>query len=733
MAKKRKPDRNRKKNPQTPNDMYGRTANLESLARKAFKEQVQNQKERRIKQPVVYAGLDYDTMRQKRRISAIRSTVQKVKENVSGICAGFDEKEIENEWVEINTYPVPAYDYEELYTFSVVGAVIWMLDQIKEADRLRELYDLVTPGHEIMIGFVPPIHDLCHSYDVILSMTEMCYLRNALGDYPTSEDAFYRRYMSSAITNGTVDREGENRMRFDSILSLIPQTQINLATQNYTDKFWDWVCRYYRTWAVFRRKEEQLRAEMDAFNQHADSVIAELKAAKDSNFHKHTQVLSNPNPLPDLPDLQQIMQSDAGRIHTNTNFHQIIARSYHLDDEMKQVENKREELNSLIERFLHICGFIPQMKEDSVIEEFGEEIAEIWKGFDPGDPYEMCFAFMHLLDQGSDLPWCYFPGVNLHTAYCARLPWPRNRVELDPDGIWNHYDDETGVIVPGPKKVVLPKRIRVPELEDWTKLQYAHSNDDQELYSLSQIIYEITGCIMPRNLERYQPALQTLDQYGITGKRATHPLMYCMSLLGESQHQTRFFQSPFIYEPFVNPDSQNDEVASSDDMQSELEALRAEVKNLKQQVYDYSREARDERQRFENLAQKAANDAQELHDLRELVFNQQTAFEEDTVPVDEISFPYYTDKRIVVFGGHDSWTKEMKPKFPDIRFVDRDTIPNPDMIRRADVVWIQTNALAHKHFYRIIDEVRKHGIPLRYFAYSGIMKCAEQLIQNEKK
>ena len=116
MAKKRKPDKNRKKSPHTQNDIYGGTANLESLARKAFKEQVHNQKERRIKQPVVYAGLDYDTMRQKRRISAIRSTVQKLRENVRGICAGFDEKVIENEWVEINTYPVPAYDYEELYT-----------------------------------------------------------------------------------------------------------------------------------------------------------------------------------------------------------------------------------------------------------------------------------------------------------------------------------------------------------------------------------------------------------------------------------------------------------------------------------------------------------------------------------------------------------------------------------------------------------------------------------------
>jgi len=51
------------------------------------------------------------------------------------------------------------------------------------------------------------------------------------------------------------------------------------------------------------------------------------------------------------------------------------------------------------------------------------------------------------------------------------------------------------------------------------------------------------------------------------------------------------------------------------------------------------------------------------------------------------------------------------------------------MIRRADVVWIQTNALSHAFFYKIIDEVRKHNVPLRYFSYASATKCAEQLVK----
>lgn len=59
---------------------------------------------------------------------------------------------------------------------------------------------------------------------------------------------------------------------------------------------------------------------------------------------------------------------------------------------------------------------------------------------------------------------------------------------------------------------------------------------EQRKLTLAQVVYEMTGCIMPRNLERYQPALMRLDEYGLRGKRNLLPLMYCMSLLGEASH-----------------------------------------------------------------------------------------------------------------------------------------------------------------------------------------------------
>lgn len=141
----------------------------------------------------------------------------------------------------------------------------------------------------------------------------------------------------------------------------------------------------------------------------------------------------------------------------------------------------------------------------------------------------------------------------------------------------------------------------------------------------------------------------------------------------------------------------------------------------------------DEKKRIEQERLAAEQEHRELADLRELVFNQQENMYEDATVVENIRFPCETKHRIVVFGGHESWAREIKPKLPDVRFVDRETLPNSEMIRKADVVWIQTNALAHKHFYKIIDVVRKYNIPLRYFTYASAAKCAGQLVLEDRK
>lgn len=44
------------------------------------------------------------------------------------------------------------------------------------------------------------------------------------------------------------------------------------------------------------------------------------------------------------------------------------------------------------------------------------------------------------------------------------------------------------------------------------------------------------------------------------------------------------------------------------------------------------------------------------------------------------------------------------------------------------MVWLQTNYMSHKAFYKIIDIVRSKNIPLRYFTSASAAKGAEQVV-----
>ena len=122
----------------------------------------------------------------------------------------------------------------------------------------------------------------------------------------------------------------------------------------------------------------------------------------------------------------------------------------------------------------------------------------------------------------------------------------------------------------------------------------------------------------------------------------------------------------------------------------------------------------------------------ELVDLQELVINRDTDVKE--VPEQIISFPYYTKKRTVIFGGHDTFLKEIRKRLPEVKYVNISNYGfNVDIVRNADVVWVQTNCISHTQYARILKAVRTYGIQLRYFSCASARKCAEQIVEEDRK
>lgn len=82
-------------------------------------------------------------------------------------------------------------------------------------------------------------------------------------------------------------------------------------------------------------------------------------------------------------------------------------------------------------------------------------------------------------------------------------------------------------------------------------------------------------------------------------------------------------------------------------------------------------------------------------------------------------------KRLCVFGGHPTWIKAIKRHLTNAKFFEEGNLPSLDIIRNADEIWIQTNAISHSFYGKVKDTAIVNGIPINYFKFAGIQKCLE--------
>ena len=132
---------------------------------------------------------------------------------------------------------------------------------------------------------------------------------------------------------------------------------------------------------------------------------------------------------------------------------------------------------------------------------------------------------------------------------------------------------------------------------------------------------------------------------------------------------------------------------------------------------------------------QAAEERAELSALRELVFQRsqtELADESEQESPATQQFPYRTKNCVVVFGGHETWIKAIRPLLPNVTFINPIQSPNADMIRAADVVWIQANAISHRNYNKIIHVVRVSHVPVRYFGFASAVKCAMQVVADDR-
>lgn len=690
-------------------------------ARKLYRERVRSLNSRNKQNPLIREGLDYDELRAKRRMAASAALLDEVAAVAKPICPDVPEvMDFEYEWMAQNIGARPAFDWNERICSTVLAAAMWMLDHLREHGYFFDACKLFPRDERIFEELeLPDIWDTSHEEDALYAMSWIIHHRNddCTGIRAADKEQLARPYMDLYTAANQHRQEVPSRQVFEKVLTMIPPREIERAVQLFEKTWWELVRRYYINRNVYSQLQQKIDAKFSSYARKTEMLAEDLKGAT-TRLKQQTDtpplVLAARHPWEQniLPNMHRAAQERS----------ELLLRAKQLEEQEAVLEEEQAQLDFAMQAYLDTLGDILTIPKSQRDEMYYSEAAAIWEGYTISDPYSLCFAFLYLLDQGSDLPWVYAISLPLMEQCASVLPWRYEKFEEDPDDVWEHFDEERDDYVFGHQKVELPKRIKVPELEDWygTLYENVRENDPEyrEYRNLAQIVYELTGSVMPRNLTRYESALTELDYYGINGKKALHPLLYCMTMLGELRHRTHVYQLP-------EETADISDNVSVEELQEKLRALQTENKQLRQAAYEAGRETKELRKKLEASEHAAQADRQELADLRSLVFNRQEDSAEE--PTGKVEFPYTAKSRIVVFGGHDSWAKEIKPRLPNVRFIDRTMLPNAQLIRQADTIWIQTNALSHAFFYKIITEARKYEIPVRYFSFASAEKCAEQL------
>ena len=634
------------------------------------------------------------------------------------------------------------------------------------------------------------------------------------------------------------ERDGY-RERFRALLSLIPQEEIDKVVGQFYEGWSRWIDQFYTGAAAFCREREHLRDGQAMIAEEHNALVDELEMLIDSmeeqrraktvrKNKKPAAPAANPlvmNPLQmtppqgKVPGIEQLLQQTRmggvlsaghglfglssfsagpgafGLAGGKTGIPDLNAAGVSGDDgtdaKVTRIENLYSQCLTLEDRYNELVDemnklnnreriYSLQMGEYGRISDnpettFAGLSSAVRETMQLDDPYALSFALLYLIEKRDDRVWLFGAGHGFARQICEALPWGIGDYDEMEDPIWDN---------PKYQWKDVPKSAAVP---DWNERKYA-DRESQEYYwprSLAQILYEETGCLLPRDLKCYYPEYETIRDYGLKGKEAGLMLLMAATL-GTAKRQLVANNFNAEYLRLLEEIDEEEKAKSAQEEQEEkgepgaegadgevgqeaggrekteetgtgeearaisaepederdrvISQLREELKKAWSSLHAAEVETRNVRKELASAKNRYERERRELADLREIVFNAQFEGEkpdgqtgnalQPAAEQKKIEFPYETNRRTTVFGGHETFLKAIRPMLPKVRFIDSGYMNfSQELIRNSDIVWIQTNCISHPMFWNVVKYAKQYGVQLRYFLQASAEKCAQQIAE----
>lgn len=681
-------------------------------------------------------------------------------------------------FVHFNFIPVTTYNYIEDQAYLLLAASIWILDEILftgDLEKRKQLFRLL-PRDECDLDEIWNAPDFWHTNyedDLISSVQYVLHCRNRdIGGYEVENDT-KRLFTSSLIAQDGQHADVPSREAYEQLMELIPKESIDRAVAYFEELFWLWTDRFFDCIAPLDAAIRQSTDKVNALAKEYNQQRAELKeATKEMMEQRETKKQQtkppafNPllaNPVPQMPDFFK-KQDFASPVNLfpreplrGTAPGDAAQRVFSITDRLMNIADRHSEaMEKLSELEAKKSDFGVDMlrmgclRDHQCREKYGDEVADRMKPLKITRPFEVCFALLWLIENGSDLPWLYGCGCGLMQEVVESLPWGIFHYREIHDPVWNPEDEEEeaeqlSFLEDVPKKEQTVKPSAIPE---WYERKFIPNEDESFRFnrSMAQIVYEETGCILPRDMHKYDIRQKAVKRYGVTGKDTTALLML-FSALGHAKRSERALNFDQALMEYWDDESTDEEKLrraqkaaakikeeerplTYEELAEKLKAEQENSKKLRSSLHEAEKNSREARKELAAVRENAALEHRELADLREVVFNAENdETEEPEESFDENLFPYEVQKETIVFGGHETWLKAIKPMLTgNIRFLDKDLNFDVNVIRNAELVWVQTNAISHSQYYKITDAARQCKKPVRYFSHASATKGALQIM-----
>ena len=609
---------------------------------------------------------------------------------------------------------LPYYNYNLLDSWGAlrIGAAMWMLDKITLQGKLNDVWNYIPNPNDVLGK-----EDKNHFYRVMhpiypSQMVEAMALALTFRYLP--DDAELKHYhLSSCVIPEEMVLDKPLNKSYQSLLKMIPEKEIEQVCEKFKEKIWECTELAMEVQSHFADQLAMYAQEID-YNKKAS--LPKIPMMTPTNFRRDKL---SPN-------------HSIFRVVTPTekddSVLQNLTRSIGTEFLIKEVSKCQNQFDDAVADFDTYLG-----EDKSVLKEMGlsDELCEKLSKFDIGDPFAMCFALFYLLDKKDDTPWLMYSGGALMSHVYSLLPW---------------RDSES-------VNMVIKRLYQGEKIAEETKADTKEEDDGKTFdyygeyingLNLAQILYRTCKVVLPYgHSEFYHRVKKITDNQ--TDEDMTAHLSSMAGVLGMKclgAHVRKEKPEKIDKEAEEQAKADKEKVAEAEvkvkEMQDKVDTITEENKKLKESLDWMNRKVDKSVTEFVEILEESEKNRKELADLRELLFNTENGIEEDEVNVqdkkdseDETKYPYTLQKRMVVFGGHSTFLKKMRLNFPNARFMEDKF--NPDVVKSADVVWIQTNSISHPLYWNVAKCANSYDVQLRYFTSAGVERCSQQLIDADQE